>query len=78
MEFNSIRDENIKNKYGLPDKFIVCPGALTYLKGLQNVVEASKYYSDIAYIVFIGDRDLRNELESKIEKRGMFLGYVSS
>jgi len=47
-EFRTDNIEGIKEKYNLPDTYVICPGALTKSKGPQNVVEASKVYSDFA------------------------------
>ena len=68
----------VREKYGLPDMFVLCPGALTRAKGPQNVVEASREYDDLATTVFIGDGDLRERLEADIGRRGRFLGFVSA
>ena len=77
-EFKADNIEGIKEKYNLPDTYVICPGALTKLKGPQNVVEASKEYSDYASTVFIGDGELRSDLEKELDGRGKFLGFVSS
>ncbi len=68
----------IKEKYDLPDTYVICPGALTFSKGPQNVVEAAKEYSDYALSVFIGAGELQEELEEKLGDQGKFLGFVSS
>ena len=65
-------------KYDLPSQYVICPGALTKSKGPQNIVEASKYYSDLAATIFIGDGEIRQELEEKLDDRGRFLGFVSN
>ncbi|MCB2208872.1 MAG: glycosyltransferase family 4 protein [Bacteroidetes bacterium] len=77
-EFKATDTCLIREKYGLPDNYVICPGALTVSKGPQNVVEASKEYYEYAATVFIGDGVLKEELAEKLGKRGMFLGYVSS
>ncbi|MBT8258134.1 MAG: glycosyltransferase family 4 protein [Bacteroidia bacterium] len=77
-EFNPQNTENIKNKYSLPSEYVICPGALTRSKGPQNVVEASKKYSDLAETIFIGDGELRAQLEEQLGDRGRFLGFVSN
>ncbi len=77
-EFNSKNTEGIAEKHSLPAKYVICPGALTKSKGPQNVVEASKQYSDLAETIFIGDGELRAELEAQLGKRGRFLGFVSN
>ena len=69
--------ENIREKYDLPEKYVICPGALTKSKGPQNVVEASKEYAHLAPTVFIGDGEMREGLKRNLGDRGMFLGYVS-
>lgn len=76
-EFHPDNVENITEKFHLPSKYVICPGALTKLKGPQNVVEASKYYSDLASTIFIGDGELRDQLEDDLGGRGRFLGFVS-
>jgi len=75
--FNPNNIGNIRDKYNLPEKYVICPGALTKMKGPQNVVEASKYYSDIAETIFIGDGDIRSDLETSIGDRGRIIGFVS-
>jgi len=70
--------EGIREKYNLPERYVICPGALTKSKGPQNVVEASKEYVHLAKTVFIGDGELRDMLKQDLGDRGMFLGYVSS
>lgn len=69
---------NIREKYGLPHTFVICPGALTSSKGPQNVVAASAEYSDLAPTIFIGAGELQDELENKLGDNGRFLGFVSS
>ncbi|RMG22674.1 MAG: hypothetical protein D6730_16010, partial [Bacteroidetes bacterium] len=76
-EFHPDNTAGIVEKYNLPEQYVICPGALTKLKGPQNVVEASKQYADLAPTIFIGDGDIREELEAQIEDRGRFLGFVS-
>ncbi|MDP6727231.1 MAG: glycosyltransferase family 4 protein [Candidatus Marinimicrobia bacterium] len=75
-EFNSKNIEGIVKKYSLSAKYVICPGALTKSKGPQNVVEASKEYSDLAETIFIGDGELREQLEAQLGKKGRFLGFV--
>jgi len=77
-EFNPENTENIVKKYSLPSKYVICPGALTQSKGPQNVVEASKAYFDVAETIFIGDGELRGQLETQLGERGRFLGFVSN
>ena len=75
-EFHSENTGDILDKYNLPDQYVICPGALILSKGPQNAVEASKYYSDLAPTIFIGDGDIRKELEESLGDRGRFLGFV--
>jgi len=77
-EFSAKNTSGIKEKYNLPETYVICPGALLPSKGPQNVVEASKEYCDYASTLFIGDGELKEELKEKLGNRGMFLGYVSS
>jgi glycosyltransferase involved in cell wall biosynthesis len=77
-EFKPGGDRSIAVKYSLPESYVICPGALTTSKGPQNVVKASVEYADLAPTVFIGDGDLRGELESELGSRGKFLGFVSA
>jgi glycosyltransferase involved in cell wall biosynthesis len=77
-EFKVNSRSGIREKYGLPDNYVICPGALTTSKGPQNVVEASKEYCEYAATVFIGDGELKEELKENLGDRGMFFGYVSS
>jgi len=66
----------IAASYGLPEKYVICPGALIAAKGPQNVVAASKFYSDLAPTIFIGAGEFRPELERRLGARGRFLGFV--
>lgn len=68
----------IKDKYELPEDYVICPGALTTSKGPQNVVAASSEYSDFASTVFIGAGELQEDLEKRLGDKGRFLGFVSS
>ncbi|OQY29825.1 MAG: hypothetical protein B6244_02380 [Candidatus Cloacimonetes bacterium 4572_55] len=77
-EFHPNNIDGILQKYDLPDTYAICPGALTHAKGPQNVVAASVHYADFAPTIFIGDGELREELESKLGQRGHFLGFVSA
>ncbi len=77
-EFNPANTGDILKKYQLPAKYVICPGALTISKGPQNVVEASKQYSDLVETIFIGDGKLKGQLEVQLGKRGRFLGFVSN
>lgn len=77
-EFEARNTSDILTKYKLPEKYVICPGALTISKGPQNVVEASKEYFEYAATVFIGEGELKEELKEKLGDRGMFFGYVSS
>jgi glycosyltransferase involved in cell wall biosynthesis len=77
-EFRPGRCEETMNRYDLPETFVICPGALTLSKGPQSVVEASRQYSDLAPTVFIGDGELRGQLEEQLGDRGRFLGFVSA
>ncbi|NND03992.1 MAG: glycosyltransferase family 4 protein [Acidimicrobiia bacterium] len=76
MDFEPPPGTDIKAKYKLPERYVVCPGALTYAKGPQNVVAASSFYADLAPTIFIGDGDIADELESALGSRGRLLGYV--
>lgn len=77
-DFKAGNTKGIKEKYNLPDTYVICPGALTYSKGPQNVVEASKEYAQFAATVFIGAGEMQDELESDLDDRGGFLGFVSA
>lgn len=77
-EFEPNGNAAIFEKYSLPQQFVICPGALTTVKGPQNVVEASHEYADIAPTIFIGDGELREELETALGGRGRLLGFVSA
>lgn len=81
VDLDNLQPDNtkgIKKKYDLPERYVICPGALTKSKGPQNVVEASKEYNHLAKTVFIGDGELKEELKNNLRDRGMFFGYVSS
>lgn len=77
-DFKPGHTEGIREKFNLSETYVICPGALTYSKGPQNVVSASTEYSDLATTVFIGAGELQEELEQKLGNRGRFLGFVSS
>ena len=77
-EFHPASIDGIVEKYNLPERYVICPGALTQSKGPQNVVEASKHFADLAPMIFIGDGELRQNLESELGERGRFLGFVSA
>jgi len=77
-EFSSAADTSAADRFGLPETYVICPGALTPSKGPQNVVEASRQYADLAPTIFIGDGDLREALEVELGERGRFLGFVST
>jgi glycosyltransferase involved in cell wall biosynthesis len=68
--------DEVRRRYELPESYVISPGALTELKGPQNVVAASEEYADLAPTIFLGDGDLRESLETEIGDRGRFLGYV--
>ncbi len=77
-EFRPGNTGDVIERYGLPEHFVICPGALMAAKGPQNVVAASKVYGEESPTVFIGDGELRAELEQELGDRGRFLGFVSS
>lgn len=69
---------DVAAKFGLPERYVICPGAITRLKGTHNVAEASSAYAHLAPTIFIGDGDERARLEAEIGDRGRFLGFVSA
>jgi glycosyltransferase involved in cell wall biosynthesis len=77
-EFQPGKAGGAARRFELPERYVICPGALTRSKGPQNVVEASKHYSDLAATVFIGAGELQAELERELGGRGCFLGFVSA
>lgn len=77
-EFRAGRSAEIERKYALPEQYVICPGALTASKGPQNVVEATLEYADIAPTIFIGDGELREKIELRLNGRGRLLGFVSA
>jgi glycosyltransferase involved in cell wall biosynthesis len=77
-DFRPGNTKGIREKYQLPEKYVICPGALTISKGPQNVVEASKEYADLAKTVLIGAGEMKEELLQNLGDRGMLLGFVSS
>jgi glycosyltransferase involved in cell wall biosynthesis len=77
-EFHSGRSVKVAQTYALPDRYVICPGALTASKGPQNVVEATREYADIAPTFFIGDGELREQIEARLNGRGRLLGFVSA
>ncbi len=76
--FRPGRNEEVARKYALPETFAICPGALTRSKGPQNVVEATRHYSALAPTIFIGDGDLREQIDRDLNDRGRLLGFVSA
>lgn len=76
-EFTPDGDDEARERYGLPDHYVISPGALIESKGPQNVVAAAAEFADLAPVVFIGDGDLRRDLERDLGDRGRFLGFVS-
>lgn len=66
-----------KRRFDLPDTYVLCPGAVTWLKGPHNVVSASEIYAHLAPTIFIGEGELRAQLAPVLGDRGRFLGYVS-
>ncbi len=77
-EFHPENIQGIREKYGLPKRYVICPGALTRIKGPQNVAEASKYYHDLAQTIFIGAGELEDQLKQELDGRGRVLGFVPS
>ena len=77
-EFCPGRSAEVARKYELPENYVICPGALTRSKGPQNVVEATFEYQDIAPTIFIGDGELRQQIEADLNGRGRLLGFVSA
>ncbi|PLX05679.1 MAG: hypothetical protein C0598_13940 [Marinilabiliales bacterium] len=77
-DFQPTNTKGIRDKYNLHGDYVICPGALMESKGPQNVVEASKEYSDLALTVFIGAGEMQEELEEKAGNRARFLGFVSA
>jgi glycosyltransferase involved in cell wall biosynthesis len=75
-EFSGGADHEVLAKYDIQGPFVLCPGALTEVKGPQNVVAASSEYADLALTVFIGDGEMRQSLEPELAGRGRFLGFV--
>ena len=61
--FNAADVPGIRRKYKLPERYVICPGALTAVKGPQNIVAASRAYADLAQTVFIGGGELHDEIE---------------
>ena len=66
----------LREKYDLPERFVISPGALIAQKGPLNVVAAAEMYADLAPTVFIGDGDLRDEVTRTLGSRGRVLGFV--
>lgn len=77
-EFCPGKGAEVARSYQLPETYVICPGALTASKGPQNVVEATLQYADIAPTIFIGDGELRQEIEADLNDRGRLLGFVSA
>lgn len=77
-EFRPGRNAEVASRYALPEKYVICPGALTTSKGPQNVVEATREYADIAETIFIGDGELRHQIGADLNDRGRLLGFVSA
>ena len=77
-EFHPYRSPEIVKKYALPERYVICPGAMTLSKGPQNVVEATLEFADIVPTIFIGDGELRQQIEKSLNGRGRLLGFVSA
>lgn len=77
-EFHPHRSAEVVRKFALPKTYVICPGALTTSKGPQNVVKATHEYADVAPTIFIGDGDLRQQIEVDLNGRGRLLGFVST
>lgn len=77
-DFRPGNTQGIREKYNLPEKYVICPGALTKSKGPQNVVEASAEFADKAQTVLIGAGEMKDELVKNLDGKGMLLGFVSS
>lgn len=75
-EFRPDAAGDIAARYELPERYAICPGALSEAKGPQNVVAASEVYGDLVPTIFIGDGELRGSLERELGDRGRFLGFV--
>lgn len=75
-EYHPGRDGAVLDRFGVPELFVICPGAVTELKGTHNVVAATEHYADLAPTIFIGDGDLRPRLVDELGDRGTFLGWV--
>lgn len=75
-EFQAADRAAVIQKYELTYPFVICPGALTRSKGPQNVVAASREYADLAQTIFIGDGDIREQIEADLGDRGRVLGFV--
>jgi len=76
VEFDPSHVGKIRDTYDLPEQYVISPGALTMLKGPQNVVAATELYADLAPTIFTGDGPLRRDLEAALGERGRFLGFV--
>ena len=77
-EFRPGQGREIAAGFGLPETYVICPGDLVHSRGPRNVVAASREYSSLAPTIFIGDGELRAEIEAGIADRGRLLGCVSS
>ncbi len=77
-EFHPDQGAVIARKYALPERYVICPGALTASKGPQNVVAATVEYADLAPTIFIGDGELRRQIATDLNGRGKVLGFVSA
>jgi glycosyltransferase involved in cell wall biosynthesis len=75
-EFDPVKEAGTAHRLRVESPFVICPGALTHVKGPQNVVRASQEYADLAQTIFIGGGELRAELEAELGDRGRFLGFV--
>jgi glycosyltransferase involved in cell wall biosynthesis len=77
QEFRPTSSRLMRDRYRLPDRYVICPGAITEPKGTANVVAATTYYADLAPTIFIGDGELLGRLEAELGTNGRFLGFVS-
>lgn len=76
LKINKI-NQKFKNK-----KIVLAIGRMSYYKGYEYLVEASKYFNKDIKLIIIGEGELKNNIQEKVDKDNLseniiFLGKVS-
>ena len=73
--------EEVKNKYNLPDRFLLSVGALNFRKNNLTLIKSLLHCSDEVSLVIAGNGEQRKKLETFVQENNLsnrvsFLGYV--